>query len=128
MRGLATTNTLEVSLARKRKPLLRVCILCKLYLLYTQMYALCPQGCKDNLPKVDGIIQVAFLSLQIPSGSLLLFTAFRNRRGMKRPDLLFYCSSCEPYQLCAAAVGKATIRRQVSWPYWQPFHNFVCST
>lgn len=109
MLGLATTNTLEVSLARERKPVPRVCILCKLYLLYTQMYALCPQGCKDNLPKVDGIIQVVFLSLQIPSVSLLLFTTFLKRKGIERPDQCFYCSSCEPYQLCAVAFGESQL-------------------
>lgn len=29
---------------------------------------------------------------------------------MKKPDHWFYCSSCEPCQLCA--IGKAKIRRQ----------------
>lgn len=78
------------------------------------IYVLCPQGCKDNLPKVDGIMHVVFLSLQMPSVSLLLFVGFLSRRGMKKPDHWFYCSSCEPCQLSAVAIGKAIIRRQVS--------------
>ncbi|XP_050750833.1 ectodysplasin-A receptor-associated adapter protein isoform X1 [Gymnogyps californianus] len=58
----------------------------------------------------------------------LIDLCFLRRRGMKKPEHWFYCSSCEPCLLCAVAIGKATIRRQVSWPFWQPFHDFICST
>ena len=123
--GLAATSTWEVSLGRESEPVLTVCILCKLYVLSTHVYALCPQGCKDNLTKMDGIMQVVFLSLQMPSVPLLLFVGFLSRRGVKN----WFCySSCEPCQLWAVAIGKATIRRQVSWPFWHPFHNFISST
>lgn len=67
MLGLAATSRWEASLVRGRicTDRLTVRILCKLYVLYTHIYGLCPQGCKDNLSEVDGIMQVVFLSLQM---------------------------------------------------------------